>query len=152
MVNINTIPKEQYKVIAHDVYDNLRLADKLEAAHLNCDCWEYVYDSMRSSDILYHITDEQGNTLAVTGTAPINGESGFCVWFLGTKKTAHHKRDFATTGKALLQEYLLRKGELKNFISVENHEALTFIKHCGARFLEPVKMGDGLFVPFIIKR
>lgn len=79
MVKISTIPKEKYKAIAHEVYDNLRLADKLEAAHLNSDCWEYVYDSMRSSDILYLVSDEEGNALGVTGTAPIAGDSGFCV-------------------------------------------------------------------------
>ena len=152
MVNVSTIPEEQYKVIAHEVYDNMRLADKLEAAHLHSDKWEYVYESMRSSDILYHVTDKEGNTLGVTGTAPISGDSGFCVWFLGTKRLARHKRDFATTGKALVKEFLFRKGELKNFISIENHEALTFIKHVGAILLDPVKMGDGTFIPFVIKR
>lgn len=152
MVNVSGVPKERYKEIAKDVYENLRLADKLEARHLGCDRWEYVYDSMRSSDILYQVIDDSGNILGVTGTAPISGDSGFCVWFLGTKKLACHKRDFATTGKALVKEYLFRKGELKNFISVENHEALTFIKHNGATLLDPVKLGDGLFVPFVIKR
>lgn len=152
MVNVSGVPKERYKEIAKDVYENLRLADKLEARHLGCDRWEYVYDSMRSSDILYQVTDDAGNILGVTGTAPISGDSGFCVWFLGTKKLACHKRDFATTGKALVKEYLFRKGELKNFISVENHEALTFIKHNGATLLDLVKLGDGLFVPFVIKR
>ena len=151
MVNIKNVPKEQYKRIAKELYEDMRLADKLEARHLDCDNWEYVYSSMCSSDILYQVRDTMGNLLGVTGTAPINGDSGCCVWFLGTKKLALHKRDFATTGKALVKEYLFRKGELKNFISIENQEALTFIKHVGAILLEPIKMGDGVFIPFVNK-
>ena len=152
MVNVTGVPKEQYEEIAKEVYENMRLADKVEARHLGRDCWEYVYDSMCSSDILYQVTDEEGNVLGVTGTAPISCDTGSCVWFLGTKSLAHHKRDFVTTGKTLLQEYLFRKGELKNFIGWENVQAQTFIIHAGAKILPPVKMGDGLFVPFVIKR
>lgn len=152
MVNIREVSKEQYKRIAKELYENIRLADKLEARHLGCDNWEYVYNSMCSSDILYQVTDSSGTLLGITGTAPISGNTGYCVWFLGTKKLKRHKRDFATTGKALVKEYLFRKGELKNFISIENKEALTFIKHVGAILLEPVKMGDGVFIPFVIKR
>lgn len=81
MVNVTGVPKEQYEEIAKEVYENMRLADKVEARHLGRDCWEYVYDSMCSSDILYQVTDEEGNVLGVTGTAPISGDTGSCVWF-----------------------------------------------------------------------
>lgn len=50
-----------------------------------------------------------------------------------------------------MNEYISRCHELKNFIGVENEEALTFIKHMGAELLEPVKLGDGMFVPFVIR-
>lgn len=70
---------------------------------------------------------------------------------LGAKELSRHKREMVRYGRKIMDEYLSRGHELKNFIGVENEEALTFIKHMGAELLEPVKLGDGMFVPFVIR-
>lgn len=152
MVDIRPIPKDEYQKIAQELWDNLRLADKLEAVQLHKDTWAYAYDSMLDSDALYQARTRDGKLLCVFGTAEILEDTGHCVWCLGTKELTHYKRDMVFLGKIMIHEFLFRFGELKNFIGIENTRALTFITHMGAQLLEPVKMGDGLFVPFVIRR
>lgn len=151
MVDIRPVRSEDMKAIAEELYNNLRLADKVEMVQLHKDNLEYVYDSMLFSDKLYQARDKAGNLLCVTGVAGIECDTGYCVWCLGTKELSRHKRDFVRYGRKLMNEYISRCHELKNFIGVENEEALTFIKHMGAELLEPVKLGDGMFVPFVIR-
>lgn len=151
MVDIRPVRKEDYEAIAKELYDNLRLADKLEMVQLHKDNWEYPYYSMLYSDVLYQARDKDGNLLCVTGAAAIECDTGYCVWCLGTKELSRHKRDFVRYGRFIMKEYLTRCGELKNFIGVENEEALTWVKHFGAELKKPIKLGDGMFVPFVIR-
>lgn len=151
VVDIRPVRKEDYEAVAKELYDNLRLADKLEMVQLHKDTWEYPYYSMLYSDVLYQARDKDGNLLCVTGAAAIECDTGYCVWCLGTKELSRHKREMVRYGRKLMDEYLSRCHELKNFIGVENEEALTFIKHMGAELQEPVKLGDGMFVPFVIR-
>ena len=106
---------------------------------------------MLFSDILYQARDKAGNLLCVTGVAAIECDTGYCVWCLGTKALSRHKRDFVRYGRLIMKEYLTRCGELKNFIGVENEEALTWVKHFGAELKKTIKLGDGMFVPFVIR-
>lgn len=151
MVDIRPVRSEDMKTIAEELYNNLRLADKVEMVQLHKDNLEYVYNSMLFSDILYQARDKAGNLLCVTGVAAIECDTGYCVWCLGTKALSRHKRDFVRYGRLIMKEYLTRCGELKNFIGVENEEALTWVKHFGAEFKKTIKLGDGMFVPFVIR-
>ena len=151
MVDIRPVRSEDMKTIAEELYNNLRLADKVEMVQLHKDNLEYVYNSMLFSDILYQARDKAGNLLCVTGVAAIECDTGYCVWGLGTKALSRHKRDFVRYGRLIMKEYLTRCGELKNFIGVENEEALTWVKHFGAEFKKTIKLGDGMFVPFVIR-
>lgn len=151
MVDIRPVRREDYESIAKELYENIRFADQLEMVQLHRDSWQYVLDSMLSSDILYQARDEAGRLLCLTGTAPIDGDLYSCVWCLGTKELSRHKRDFVAYGKILMKEFLACRHALKNYIGIENKEALTWIKHMGAEFMDPIKLGDGVFIPFAIR-
>lgn len=80
VVDIRPVRKEDYEAIAKELYDNLRLADKLEMVQLHKDNWEYPYYSMLYSDVLYQARDKTGKLLCATGIAAIECDSGYCVW------------------------------------------------------------------------
>lgn len=80
MVDIRPVRKEDYESIAKELYENIRFADQLEMVQLHRNSWQYVLDSMLSSDILYQARDEAGRLLCLTGTAPIDGDLYSCVW------------------------------------------------------------------------
>lgn len=154
MAKITVIDKPDFKKVAEELYENIRLADKLEMIDLCEDCSGYVLDSMEMSDLLYQARTEDGKLLCVMGTAPSPKlpEGYHVVWCLGTKELSKHKREFVVLGRAILKEFLFRKGTLFNIISVKNTEAITWIKHQGAHFYGEVKVRNGVFKPFFIER
>lgn len=154
MAKITTIDPKDYEAIAQELYDNIRLADQLEMRELGEDCPGYIIDSMEVSDILYQARTNDGKLLCVMGTSPSPKlpEGYHVVWCLGTKELSRHKREFVVQGHAVLKEFLFRKGTLFNIISVNNTEAITWIKHQGAHFYGEVKVRKGIFKPFFIER
>lgn len=118
-------------------------------------CLAYVFASIWHSKKVYGVWN--GHVLlAVTGVSEEfnypDGDKATCVWCLGTEDLDHHRRDFVRYAPSILSYFTAKYGRLGNFINKENKAALLWIRRMGATFKDPVRIVNGIFLPFVIER
>lgn len=154
MVDLSAVSQDEYKQVAAELFDNMRAEDKEEMELMEYHSIDYVLGSMNNSEILYKAVDDEGHLLAVSGVSyPCDfPDDARCVWLLGTERIKQHKRELVKIGRVVMKEYLNKHHKLFNLISRDNIPALTYIQHLGAKFSQPVSIGRGVFVPFLVEK
>lgn len=154
MVDLSAVSKNEYKQVAEELFNNMRAEDREEMELMGYHDIEYVLRSMNNSEILYKAVDGEGHLLAVSGVSYSCDfpDDARCVWLLGTERIKQHKRELVKIGRAVMKEYLNKYHKLFNLISRDNIPALTYIQHLGAKFFQPVNIGRGVFVPFLVEK
>lgn len=115
-----------------------------------------VYASIANSRYCLQVRDKEHNLLAIYGLAAgqisIHGTEATPIWFLGTKKAYRHNRALVHYGKEYCERWVTEAGPLCNYIWIGNEPALRYIRHLGARLLDPEPLGKNkeLFIPFIL--
>ena len=79
---------------------------------------------------------------------------GVPIWFLASKDIAQYHKQLVRHGMAIIKRYLEIYGKVYNYISIDNLQAIRYIRKAGATIYPPQRWGVGgaLFVPFVIER
>lgn len=154
-IRIRALRPSEYIETAKRLFYNLREADAREADLLGMKCLAYVFASILHSKEVYGVW--KGHVLlAVTGVSEEfnypDCDKATCVWCLGTEDLDHHRRDFVRYAPSILSYFTAKYGRLGNFINKENKAALLWIRRMGATFKDPVRIVNGIFLPFVIER
>lgn len=153
-IRIRALRPSEYRETAQRLYYNMRKQDHDEAALLGADNLPYVLVSITLSREVYGAW--KGDVLlAVLGVTEqfhfLDGTVARCVWCLGTEDLDRNHRAFVKYGPPILNYLASKYGRLGNFISAGNKKALLWIRRMGAMLLDPVEMGEGVFIPFVIE-
>lgn len=140
---------------AEKLFSNMRAADKTEMLLMGYNDVSYISESIDLSKECFACYTEAGKILGIGGItdAPDFG-LGVPVWFVATEDVAAYHRQLVRYGMAIIKRYLEVYGKLYNYISIDNLQALRYIRKAGATIYPPQRWGinGALFVPFVIER
>lgn len=140
---------------AEALFNNMRDADRTEMLLMGYNSIEYVTDSINTSKECFACYTEDGRILGIGGIADTSDFGlGVPIWFLASKDIAHYHKQLVRHGMAIIKRYLEIYGKVYNYISIDNLQAIRYIKKAGAVIYLPQKWGINgeLFVPFVIER
>lgn len=136
------------KEIASLIALNMRPEDKEEITVRGRDPYREVYESIKISKEAF-VAVAGTSVLCAFGIAP--AEEGMAIWMVATKNIEHHRKKLVKYG----MKYIREKAEhyvLYNYIGINNTKALRYIRHAGATFGMPERIGNGMFIKFEIRR
>lgn len=140
---------------AEALFNNMRDADRTEMLLMGYDSIEYVTDSINTSAECFAAYTDDGVLLGIGGIADAPDFGlGKPIWFIATKDINRNRKQLAHYGMAIIKRYLEIYGKVYNYISIDNLQAIRYIKKAGATIYPPQRWGVGgaLFVPFVIER
>lgn len=140
---------------AEALFNNMRDADREEMLLMGYDNIEYVTASINTSKECFACYTEDGRIIGIGGIADAPDFGlGVPIWFLASKDIAQYHKQLVRHGMAIIKRYLEIYGKVYNYISIDNLQAIRYIRKAGATIYPPQRWGVGgaLFVPFTIER
>ena len=140
---------------AEALFNNMRDADREEMLLMGYNSVAYVTDSINTSAECFAAYTESGVLLGIGGIADAPDFGlGVPIWFLASKDIAQYHKQLVRHGMAIIKRYLEIYGKVYNYISIDNLQAIRYIRKAGATIYPPQRWGVGgaLFVPFTIER
>lgn len=121
-VKITPVHKDHAACYGHEMAVDMREEDKKECEIIGIPPEAAVATSIEDSKEVYEAR-YKGTLLCVFGVA------GNAVWCLGTQSVKNHRKALVCIGYSFIQEVVRKYGELGNFISKENIQAIRYIEN-----------------------
>lgn len=140
---------------AEALFNNMRDADREEMLLMGYNDVSYITDSINTSAECFAAYTDEGVLLGIGGVADAPDFGlGKPIWFLASKDIAQYHKQLVRHGMAIIKRYLEIYGKLYNYISIDNLQAIRYIRKASATIYPPQRWGVGgaLFVPFVIER
>lgn len=96
----------------------------------------------------------EGRPEIMFGVSPINVLAGVGgVWMLGTDVVVEHQKEFLRYSAEWRAKLFVGYSVLVNFVSVDNHASIRWLKWLGAEFAaEPITLNGVPFLPFELRK
>lgn len=142
-------------ITALKLFNNMRKADYDEMLLMGYNDVSYITDSINTSAECFAAYTDEGVLLGIGGIADAPDFGlGKPIWFIATKDINHNRKQLVHYGMAVIKACLKTYGKVYNYISIDNLQAIRYIRKAGAKIYPPQRWGVGgaLFVPFVIER
>ena len=130
------------------IYPFMRGVDKLEAACMGHNPKEALLHGMASGDVTLTALDPYGVPFAMFGVGRVNGLA--YIWCLGTDDIANNSYNWIKASRKYIQSLTKPYRVVFNFVHKDNHQAIRWLKFCGARFLSEMSFNGEPFYEFVI--
>lgn len=143
--------KDEDKFIKEFVSD-LREADKKEMATFVDNPLLEITESVNASFEAYKVETVGSKPLALFGVTAVPEQKGYLIWCVGTDELRKYRKSFVKISKNVLKKWLTEYKLLFNFVSLENKNAVDWLKWLGAKFEKPFKIKNKDYMYFTLRK
>lgn len=143
--------KDEEEFIKEFVSD-LRDADKKEMATFVDNPLLEITESINASIEAYKAQTLDNKPLALFGVTAVSETKGFLIWCVGTNELSKYRKSFVKISKNVLKKWLTEYKLLFNFVSLENKNAVNWLKWLGAKFEKPFKIKNKEYIFFTLRK
>jgi hypothetical protein len=130
------------------IYPFMRKADKIEVACMGNEPCTSLLRALETDDVTLTALDADDVPFAMFGVGQV-GDQAY-IWCLGTDGVSDNAYDFLKASREWTQRLTKPYGATFNYVHEDNHDALKWLKFCGASFIRKLTFSNQPFFEFII--
>ena len=128
---------------------SMRPMDVFEASCLGYSPQQALLEGLKNDSATFTALDPQGVPFAMFGSGAVYGNCGY-IWCLGTEGVSENAYDWLKASRKYVQELTRPYGVVFNYVHRDNHQAIKWLKFCGALFLRDFNFKNEPFYEFVI--
>jgi len=130
------------------IYPFMRKADKIEVACMGNEPCTSLLRALEMDDVTLTALDADDVPFAMFGVGQVGAVA--YIWCLGTDGVSDNAYNFIKASREWTQRLTKPYGATFNYVHEDNHDAIKWLKFCGASFLRKLTFSNQPFFEFII--